>query len=344
MKAVRYYGPKDVRLEDIPKPEISTNEVLVRVRAAGLCGTDLEIYDGIMFYYTSGLGRIPITPGHEWAGEVVEVGSGVSRFRVGDLVSGECTVSCMQCDFCRKGWYNQCPYRTETGILNRDGGFAEYIAFPGFFLHCCNDMKAEEAAFIEPTAVALYATKLGGICPADRVAVMGPGPIGLFAVQTAKAYGARQVLLLGTREDRLKMGLRVGADAAINVRNTDLTKTVTDLTQGNMIDVVIEAVGKPKVWEEITAIMAPRARIVMTGLFAGQKCMVDFDPLVIGNISIHGALGSPDVWDAAIDLHKRGLVTAGPLITHRLPLDRFEEGVEIMRRRKDGAVKVVLEP
>jgi threonine dehydrogenase-like Zn-dependent dehydrogenase len=318
--------------------------VLVRIRAAGLCGTDLEVYDGVMFYFTSGMTRVPITPGHEWAGEVVEVGSEVGGFRPGDLVTGECTVSCMRCDYCRRGWYNQCPNRTETGLLNREGGFAEYMAFPAFFLHKCIGMKPEEAALVEPTGIALYATKLGCVCPRDRVAVMGPGPIGLFAVQTARAYGARQVILVGTRKDRLEVGRRVGADAAVDIRSTNLAEAVRDLTDGHMIDVVLEAVGKPAVWDDIASIVAPRARVVMTGLFAGQKCEVDFDPLVVGNVTIQGSLGSPGVWEEAIDLHQRHLVTATPLITHRLPLARFVDGVEIMRNRTDGAIKVVLQP
>lgn len=241
MKAIRYHGPRDVRLEELPVPEIGSDDVLIRVKAAALCGTDLEVYDGIMVYFTSRMTRVPITPGHEWAGEVVEVGSEVDDFQQGDLVTGECTVSCMRCDYCRKGWYNQCPNRTETGLLNREGGFAEYIAFPSLLLHKCDGMRAEEAAFIEPTGISLHATKLGRVCPEDRVAVMGPGPIGLFAVQTAKAYGARQVLLVGTRDDRLELGKRVGADAAINVREANLANAVREMTDGHMIDVVLEA-------------------------------------------------------------------------------------------------------
>lgn len=344
MKAIRYHGPKDVRLEELPRPELSCDDVLIRVRAAGLCGTDLEIYDGVMFYFTAGMSHTPITPGHEWAGEVVELGENVTEFQIGDRVTGECSVGCLRCSYCVRGWYNQCPHRTETGILNRDGGFAEFIAFPKHFLHKCNGMEFEEAAFIEPTGVALYATKLAQTCPEDYVAVMGPGPIGLFMVQTAKAYGARKVVLVGTRDDRLEVGRQLGADVTVNVRTQDLLAKVREATDGHMVDVVLEAVGKPAVWDDIAAIVAPRARVVMTGLFAGEKCTVDFDPLVINNITVIGALGGPNCWAEAIDLHERGAITAKPLITHRLPLASFVEGIEIMRKRKDNAIKVVLEP
>jgi threonine dehydrogenase-like Zn-dependent dehydrogenase len=344
MNAIRYYGPRDVRYEEVAMPQVGPDDVLVRVRAAGLCGTDLEVYDGVMFYFTSGMTYTPITPGHEWAGEVEALGSNVTEFEIGDRVTGECSVGCLKCSYCTRGWYNQCPNRTETGLLNREGGFAEYISFPKYFLHKCNRMEFDEASFIEPTGVALYATKLAQTCPEDYVAVMGPGPIGLFAVQTARAYGARKVVLVGTRESRLRAGRELGADVTVNVREDDLVKAVREATNGHMVDVVIEAVGKPAVWDDIASIIAPRARVAMTGLFAGQKCAVDFDPLVVNNISILGSLGGPNCWDEAIDLHERGAITAGPMITHRLPLARFVEGVEIMRNRTDDAIKVVLEP
>ena len=344
MKAIRVYGPKNVKYEEVPMPEIGCDDVLIKVKAAGLCGTDLEVYDGTMFYITSGLTKLPFIPGHEWSGEVTELGSNVTEFEVGDRVTGECSVGCRSCSYCIRGWYNQCQHRTETGLLNRDGGFAEYISFPKYFLHKCNKIEFAEATFIEPTGVALYPTKLAKVCPEDYVAVIGPGPIGLFAVQTAKAYGARKVILVGTREDRLATGRKLGADVTVNIRSENLVEKVTEATDGHMIDVIIEAVGKPSVWDDIASIIAPRARVAMTGLFAGEKCAVDFDPLVVNNITILGVLGGPSVWDEAIDLHERGIITAKPLITHHMPLSEFSEGIEIMRNRTDNAIKVVLGP
>ena len=343
MKAIRVYGPKDVRYEDVPMPKIDPDDVLVKVKAAGLCGTDLEVYDGTMFYITSGMTSLPFIPGHEWSGEVVELGTNISEFSTGDRVTGECSVGCRSCSYCIRGWYNQCQHRTETGLLNRDGGFAEYISFPKYFLHKCNKIEFAEVTFIEPTGIALYPTKLTKVCPEDYVAVMGPGPIGLFAVQTTKAYGARKVILVGTREERLAAGRQLGADVTVNIRNEDLVAKIKEATNGHMVDVVIEAVGKPPVWDDIASIIAPRARVAMTGLFAGEKCAVDFDPLVINNITILGVLGGPSVWDEAIDLHERGIITAKPLITHRLPLSEFSKGIEIMRNRTDNAIKIVLE-
>ena len=344
MKAIRIHGPKDVRFEEVDMPKVEHDDVLIRVRAAGICGTDLELCDGTMFYITSGMTKLPIIPGHEWSGEVIEVGSNVKEFAIGDKVTGECSVGCRSCSYCIHGWYNQCQFRTETGILNRDGGFAEYIAFPKYFLHECNGMEYDEAAFIEPTGIALYPTKLTKVSPEDYVAIMGPGPIGLFAVQTAKAYGARKVILIGTNEARLAIGRQVGADITINIKTENLLEKIKESTEGHMVDVIIEAVGKPNVWDNIALIIAPRARIGMTGLFGGKKCNVNFDPLVVNNITIYGSLGGPSLWDEAIDLHERGLVTTRPLITHHLPLKDFEKGIKIMHNRIDNAIKVVVEP
>jgi 2-desacetyl-2-hydroxyethyl bacteriochlorophyllide A dehydrogenase len=344
MKAIRVYGPKDVRFEEVPVPTPGPDDLLIRVQTAGLCGTDLEVYDGTMFYITNGMTKLPFIPGHEWSGEVVKLGADVREFAEGDRVTGECTVSCRMCPYCMKGWYNQCPHRTETGLLNRDGGFAELIVFPRSHLHRFNRMAFEEAALIEPIGVALSATKLARTCPEDTVAVMGPGAIGLFAVQTAKAYGARKVILVGTREERLAVGRRLGADVTINVRKERLAESIRAATDGNMVDVVIEAAGKSSVWDDIAVILAPRARVAMTGLFAGQKCSVDFDPLVTNNVTLLGSLGGPGVWDEAIDLCERGKITSKPLITHRLPLKDYTLGIDIMRNRTDGAIKVVLSP
>jgi L-iditol 2-dehydrogenase len=344
MKAIRIHGPRDARYEEVPTLEIGPDHVLVRVRAVAICGTDIELYDGVMFYITSGRTKYPFTPGHEWSGEVAAVGSNVTEFHVGDRVVGECSIGCRQCSFCRRGWYHLCRALSETGILRQPGAMAEYIAYPRFFLHKCSGLPFEHAAFIEPTGVAINAVKRTRVTPDDFVAVMGPGPIGLFATQVAKAYGARAVILVGTRDERLAAGRDMGADVTVNLRTENLVEKVREATDGRMVDVVIEAAGKKEVWPAIASILAPAARVGMTGLFAGAKCEVDFDPLVVNEVSILGCLGGPNLWSEAIALHERGLVRADRLITHRLPLPEFVRGVEISRGRTGGAIKVLIEP
>ncbi len=344
MKAIRYLGPRDCRLEDIPQPAPGRDDVLIRVRAAGICGTDLEVHDGIMFYFTSGMTRTPITPGHEWSGEIVELGSNVSRFQVGDRVTGECSVGCGRCDLCKRGWYNQCTHRTETGLLNRDGGFAEYIVMPANNVFKTEGLDFAQAATIEPAGIALYPTKLAAVSPADYVAVVGSGPIGLFMVQTARAYGARKVILIGSREERLAAGRKLGADVTVDYQKDDVAAAVREATDGHGADVILEAVGHPSAWKIITSIFAPRARVMITGLFAGKTCDVLWDPLVVNNVTIMATVGAPNCWEECISLHQRGLLTADGIITHTLPLADFSRGIEMARHRTDGAIKIILQP
>ena len=344
MKAIRIHGPKDARYEDVPMPQPGPDDVLVRVKAVAICATDVELFDGVMFYITSGMTKYPFIPGHEWSGEVVEVGRSATEFAPGDRVVGECSIGCRQCKLCLGGRYHLCRDRSETGLLKQPGGMAEYISFPRFFLHKVGNLPFDAAAFIEPTGIAVNPARKARITPADRVAVMGPGPIGLFAVQVAKAYGARQVLLVGGRDERLQAGLDLGADFAIDYRKGNIARQVADATGGEMVDVVIEAVGRKQVWPMIASIVAPGARVVMTGLFAGATCDVDFDPLVIGEGAILGSLGAPGMWPECISLHQKGLVRTERIITHRLPLADFAEAIEISRNRKGGAIKVLLTP
>jgi threonine dehydrogenase-like Zn-dependent dehydrogenase len=344
MNAIRIHGPKDARYEEVPDPKPRSDHVLVKVKAVAICATDVELYDGVMFYITSGLTQYPFIPGHEWSGEVVEVGADVRGFAPGDAVVGECSIGCRSCSFCLSGRYHLCPDRSETGLLKQPGGMAEYISYPQFFLHKVGNLPYEQAAFIEPTGVAVNPARKTRITPVDRVAVMGPGAIGLFAVQVAKAYGARQVILVGGRGERLQAGLDLGADVAIDYRTGDIRSQVAAATGGAMVDVVIEAVGRKSVWPMIASIVAPGARVGMTGLFAGELCDVDFDPLVVNEVSVIGCLGAPGMWPECIALHQKGLIRTNHIITHRLPLSEFAEAINISRNRRDGAIKVLLKP
>jgi L-iditol 2-dehydrogenase len=345
MKAIRLHGPQDARYEDVADPRPGPDDVLVKVKAVAICGTDIELFDGTMFYLTSGLARYPFIPGHEWSGEVVEAGENArDDFKPGDAVVGECSIGCRQCPRCLAGRYNLCANRRETGLLGQPGGMAEYISFPRFFLHHVEGLPFEQAAFIEPTGIAVNPARKTRITPADRVAVMGPGPIGLFAVQVARAYGARQVVLVGGQDARLRAGLDVGAHAVVDYRAGDVAGQVREVTEGEMVDVVIEAVGRKSVWPMIASIVAPGARVAMTGLFAGEICDVNFDPLVVQEVSVFGSLGAPGLWPECISLHRQGRVRTDRIITHRMALADFAEAIETARSQKGDAIKVLLTP
>jgi len=344
MRAFRIYGAHCGRYEEFPDPPIGPGDVLLRVRAVAACGTDLEIYQGTMFYFTSGLAEYPIIPGHEWSGEVIEVGHNVSDVRAGDKVVGECTVACGHCAYCRLGWYNQCPHRRETGILNLDGGFADRMCYPASFLHKFDRLSFEEAALCETTAIAVYAVKQVDVCPADHVVVLGPGPVGLQALQAAKAYGARKVVVVGGRASRRELALKLGADAVIDPRQQDLEQETLKATDGRKFDVIIEATGNPAVARDMIRIVRPRGRIAVVGLFNSQMGEIDLDALVVNNITIKGSLGSPGVWEETIHLLESGQIRATPLITHRRPLSEAAEVLAMMAERRPNLIKAVLLP
>ncbi len=343
MKAFRIYGARDGRYEDVPDPQMGADEVLLRVRAAALCGTDLEIYQGSMFYFTSGLASYPIIPGHEWSAEVLEVGADVADFAPGDRVVGECTVPCGRCAFCRQGGYNQCPHRRETGILHLDGGLAERMVFPASSLHRFEGLSFETASLCETTAVSVYAVRQAQVTPADAVAVLGAGPIGLQAIQAAKAYGARRVVVIGGRANRRELALELGADAAIPAGGDTIAEAMR-LTDGRLFDVVIEATGNPAVTRDLLGIVRPRGRIAMAGLFNSQRGELDLDALVVNNITILGCLGSPNVWDETLQLMASGRIRAEELITDRLPLACAEEALQMMEAKRPDLIKTVLIP
>ena len=344
MKAYQIHGAHAGRYEKVPDPHPGPDDALIQVRAVAACGTDLEIYQGTMFYFTSGLAKYPIVPGHEWSGEVLQIGKNVSNVKPGDKVVGECTVACGSCEYCRAGWYNQCPNRRETGILNLDGGFADRMAYPASFLHTFEGISFEEAALCETTAISVYAVKLVETCPQDYVAVLGPGPVGLQAIQAAKAYGARKVVAIGGRARRRAQALELGADVAIDPKAQPLEAEVLRATGGRRFDVVIEATGNPEVTRDLLKIVRPRGRIAMVGLFNSQWGEIDLDALVVNNVTIRGSLGSPNVWDETIHLMESGRIRTGPLITGRYPLSEAEKVFQMMAERSPNLIKAILLP
>lgn len=344
MKAVRVHGPCDARLEDIPVREPEENEVLVKVKSIGLCGTDYDIYTNDLIYLREGISKLPIVPGHEWSGVIEKAGSCVTKFKPGDKVVGECTIGCQSCKYCFSGNYNVCRNREETGIIQKDGAFAEYIVFKEDFLHKFSKMSFDEAALVEPTAVALYSIMRGDVRPNDNVLVIGPGAIGLLASQIAKnVYGARKVILSGTRAERLDRAKTYGLDGVINVREEDLKKRVAEITDGNMIDVVIETSGSIDIFDNIKGIINPNGRIVAAGFFS-QNIQMDLDFFITKNVTITGSIGSPGIWDTVIELIEDRKIDVNSIVSHAMRLENFDKGMDIMVNRKENVCKIIFNP
>ena len=344
MKAVQFRGAHDIVFGDVETPEPAHGEVLIRVRNTGICGTDVEIAEGTQPYYTMGLARFPIIPGHEWSGEVAALGSGVDRFTIGDHVVGECSIGCGQCAVCFAGNYHRCPNLKETGILNLNGGFAEYMSFPAMFLHKLPaDIPLETACLVEPTAVAYNGVRHTEVTPSDYVAIIGDGPIGLLSLLIAQTFGAKKVVLVGATPDRLAKAAKLGADTVIDANENDVLVKLREAGNGSLPDALIEATGNAKAMEQAVYFVRSGGRITMLGIFGGRKAAIDLDQLVIREITLRGRLGSPGVWPAVIQLIASGRIDPSVIISHRIPLSDFSKGIDMVRNRKAGVVKVVAE-
>ncbi len=342
--SITVHGPMDIRYEDRGIKQPGKGEVLIRVMAAGLCGTDVGILTNKMFYYTSGMAKLPIVPGHEWCGVIEKVGEGVDNFAVGDHVTGECTVNCGHCPQCVSGHPNLCVNRTETGVMNRDGGYAHFITFPVTNLHKFTKLSFEEGAVIEPSCIALNAVTRGRVTPKDNVLVIGPGPIGLLAAQGAKRiYGAKKVFITGTREERLARA-KDYTDAQLNVRTCDVASEIHRLTDGEGINVILETAGSAESFTLAEKVLAPAGRMVLCGFFEGKDAPCSWDFISTNDAEIIGSLGSPGIWDFVIAMIEDGRLDVKNIISHQLPLksrEDFMTGLDIMTQRKDNVCKVV---
>ena len=334
MKAVVISGAGDARLTDIAPPVLRTDEVRIKVLATGLCGTDVELFEGTMPYLTSGMAHYPLIPGHEWVGEVCEVGTQVSGFNTGDRVVGECSCGCMRCERCRSGNYHRCGHRTETGVLNRPGAFAEYLNFPACFLHqVSKDISIESACLIEPAAVAYNGVRRAQISPTDDVAIFGDGPVGLLLLMMAKAFGARSVCVVGASVERLHLAELLGADAIVNVKNENPTLALVSHLHGALPSVVIEATGNPSSVVDAVNTVEAGGRIILQGIFAGQSTNgLNLDRIVVSEVTLQGALGSPGVWPDVIHLIESGKVNPGVLVSKALALSEYKTGIQCVKQ------------
>src|SRR4030081_2190527 len=304
MKAWVLGGPDELFLRDKPTPAPGRAEVLVRIDAVAICATDLEVIHGGS--PASIQGGLPFnkgfTPGHEYMGTVAALGPGVDEFAIGQRVTVEIHAGCGQCKRCREGMYPPCHnYGKNYGDVDKghrangfttDGGFCEYqVNSINTLVAISDDMSDEEATLVVTAGTAMYGlTELGGLVAGESVVVIGPGPIGLLGVAVAKAMGAHPVILTGTRDNRLKIGLELGADHVVNAKNEDPVAAVRELNGGKGVDYVIECSGAPDAVNEAARMVNRGGRICLAA-FPGKPAQVDIAPLVRNNIYVFGIRG-----------------------------------------------------
>ncbi len=334
-------GPGNVESQIVPDPTPNPDQLVVAVKATGVCGTDVLLYD---WTYK---GRSPVVPpivlGHEGAGEVVAVGSAVMGFRVGDRVGLEALIGCGRCYYCELGLTYLCRDWAHLGI-SFDGTFAEYVAIPASAAHHLPDsVPYIEAAFLEPIAIIAQTLDRLKVQPGDTAAVVGPGPLGLFHIQALRAAGAAKIIAVGQVGDeaRLKVAKSVGADLVVNRTEANAVEFVREATGGLGADVVIEAGGTPQGVSDAIGMARGNGQVALVG-FARES---NIEPLgVVRNaLTIVGIVGGGSSHaNRALRWMESGQVRAEPIVTHRLSLDSGDQGLRLMRDRV--AAKVLYEP
>jgi L-iditol 2-dehydrogenase len=325
-----------IEVRDVPVPSIGDGEVLIEIKAAGICGTDLHIYHDQFPYWP------PVILGHEFAGVIAAVGKNVRDWKPGDRVVGEPhTMACGRCWLCRTGNRQLCPEKRSPG-WGIDGCFAKYMRYPEpALLHRLPDnISFEEAALVEPTAnVVTDVLERGRVEASDTVAVVGPGPIGLLAAMAAKAGGAAAVILIGTDADeelRLPAARKIKSiDHILNVQREDVVKFTFDLTHGRGADLVIEASGAPRGVALAIELLRKLGRLTAIGLTGKPEISFPYDVAMFKSATtIFNLSTSYTSWDTAIRLIGSGKIEIGPLITHRGGLDRWEEFFAALEEKK----------
>lgn len=342
MKAAVYYDVNRINLEELPKPEIGSSEILVRVKACGICASDFRSVKIRRSPYV----QPPRILGHEIAGEVVEVGSEVTAFRKGMKVVIAPGVGCGHCVYCLTGRDNLCKERLVIGA-NLDGGFAEYVRIPSIYLKGVfpfpENLTFEEAAFVEPLSCCLHGILRAGVKIGDVVVVLGAGPIGLLHIQLAKTMGASRIIVSEAIENRIKMAEEFGAEV-INFKQEDPILRVKELTGGEKADRVIVAVGSVEAINQGLNMVKDGGSLVIFGGVPPNTIM-SIDPNIIhySEINITGSIDSTLMeFKKALELISIGKIKVKSLVSHIISLDKLMHGFELMGRGE--SLKILVKP
>lgn len=342
MKAAMLYGVKDLRIEDVEIPKVGLGEVLVKVKAATTCGTDLKIFRR---GYVEKVIKLPTVFGHEWAGEVVEVGEGLEWPKKGMRIRAGNSAPCLHCTMCQKGKYNLCE-----NMIWLWGAYAEYIKVPARMVlvnmqEIPQHVSYEEAAITEPLACVLHGAEEANIKPGDTVTIIGAGPIGLLHLLTAKKFGAGRVISIDLVEDRLNFAERLGADETVNAGKEDVVERVRELTGGYGSDVVIEAIGLPSTWEQALKLVRKGGTVLeFGGCPPGTEIKVNTEKLHYGELTVRGSFhATPLHFRKALNLIASRTIDVRPLITRKMKLENIREAFDILMTSKKE-IKIAIIP
>ena len=328
--------------EEVPTPEPGPGEVLVAVKACGICGSDVHGFDG-----STGRRRPPIVMGHEAAGAIARVGVGVRDWRAGDRVTFDSTIYCGGCAYCRRGEINLCEQRRVLGVsceeYRQHGAFADYVVVPERILYRLPEaLSFAHAALLEPFTIALHAVRRKAPAPNDTAVILGAGMIGIALLQVARLAGFGRIAVLDTAADRLALAARLGADATINSAQTDALAALAAFARGG-VDHVFEAVGVAATVELAVKAVRKGGAVTLVGNISAHVNL-PLQHVVTREISLFGSCASAGDYPACIDLMARGKLDPAPLLTAAVPLREGAAWFERLHAREPGLLKVVLTP
>lgn len=341
MKAAVWTDYGKMEVKEVPVPSIGEDEVLVKVRAAGVCVTDLHVYTGRFLY-----GKPPHILGHEICGEVVKMGDHVTGLRKGQRVVVETSIGCGQCEDCRSGKRHLCSQMEEIGTAPHCGGYAQYLKAPAENLVSVPDeVTDEEAAILESVVCPAGALMRWGVRFGETVVVYGVGPAGLAFIQTAKVLGAGRVIAVARNRRRLERSLAFGADEIICSAEEAVSERLRDLTGGRGPGLICEATGAPELIEEACLTVRSGGRVILYGL-PPETANIPFPvkTIIMKQLEVYGTVGEPLVWEPLLRLVAAGRINLKDMVTHTFSLDRIEEAFALLENKEEDPIKAVVYP
>jgi L-iditol 2-dehydrogenase len=343
MKALNLKAYNELVYETWPEPTLEPGEVLVRVAACGICGSDVHGVDG-----STGRRVPPIIMGHEAAGEIVACGESVQGWQVGERVTFGCVIHCTDCFYCQRGELELCENRRWLGVsipgFRKHGAFAEYVAVPQQILfRVPQELSYERAAMMEPLTIAAHALARTRLALYDTAVVVGSGMIGLLVIQLLKLAGAGRIVAVDISDERLALAERFGATHLLRSDRDDVPAAVRSLNQGRRADVVIEAVGAGSTVSLAIACARKGGSLTLIGNLA-QRVEVPLQEIVLGELTLRGTTNAANEWDACLRMLSTGAVNVDALISKVAPLSDGVEWFDRLRRAERGLMKVILQP
>jgi L-iditol 2-dehydrogenase len=343
MKALLLTNYRQLQVVDLPRPEIAPNEVLVRVAACGICGSDVHGYDG-----STGRRIPPLVMGHEAAGLVEAVGNEVSNFKPGDRVTFDSTIYCGKCEYCRAGRVNLCDNRQVLGVscgdYRRNGAFAEFVAVPAHIVYRLPEsLPLERAALVEAVSVAVHSVKRLPPDPKDEVAVIGSGMIGLLIVQALRQAGCRRIIAVDVDDSRLELARSLGATDVVNAREQDAAAIIQQMTGGRGAAASWEAVGTTLTVQSAIECVRKGGNVTLVGNVSPSVEM-PLQAIVTRELTLHGSCASNGEYPECIELMASGAIDVRPLISAKTSLDEAPNWFERLYEREPGLMKVVVQP